>query len=284
MFFYGFWTVHRLMNVNTALHTGHKNGLCQELVLPHQTIHNTTKTLIMKKKMLMLGLAGISLMPLRAQDVETKQAPKKEKENKMYLALSAGPSFPLGKFSSKSGNPDDGAGFANTGVNAALQYGYLVGKHFGFAANIGYSQYKLDEGPLKDMMIVEDPNFQLSADHWQYFSFLVGPMASVSANNKLNFDFRFLGGLAHTNFPVISASTSSSGAKSSENWQSAFAWQVGANARYSLSEKASLFANVDYLKTKPVTEISVTNGGTESSEVEQHLGVMNLTLGVGFSF
>jgi hypothetical protein len=272
------------MNVNTVVHTGHKNGLDQELVLLHQTNHKKTKTLIMKKKMLMLGLAVISLMPLCAQDMEAKQSPKKEKENKMYLALSAGPSFPMGKFGSKSVDPEDGAGFAKTGFDAALQYGYLFDKNFGIAVNIGYSRYRLDEGPLNSMMIVDDPSFKVSADHWQYFNFLAGPMATVAANDKLNFDFRLMGGLAHTNFPVISASTSSSGAKSSENWQSAFAWQVGANARYSLSEKASLFANVDYLKTKPVTEISVTNGGTETSEVEQHLGVMNLTLGVGFSF
>lgn len=236
----------------------------------------------MKKKILLMAVTGLSLLQLCAQDMPARQAEKKE--NKMYLALSVGPSFPLGKFGSKSINPDDGAGFANTGVNAALQYGYLIGKNFGIAANIGYAQYKLDEGPLKSMMVVEDPNFQVSADHWQYFSFLAGPMATVAANDKLNFDFRLLGGLAHTNFPVISASSTYSGATSSENWQSAFAWQLGTDMRYHLSSKACFFANLDYLKTKPVTTITVTNGGTEASDVEQHLGVMNLTVGMGLSF
>jgi hypothetical protein len=270
-----------LTNINYLPLTGHFPPTVAEILLRSHVIQKS-KTLIMKKKMLLLALAGLPLLQVCAQDMPAGQAEKKE--NKMYLALSVGPSFPLGKFGSKSVNPDDGAGFAKTGVNAALQYGYLIGKNFGIAANIGYARYKVDEGPLKSMMVVEDPNFQVSADHWQYFSFLAGPMATVAANEKLNFDFRLMGGLAHTNFPVISASSSTSGASSSENWQSAFAWQLGTDMRYHLSSKACFFANLDYLKTKPVTTITITNGGTESSDVEQHLGVMNLTVGMGLSF
>lgn len=236
----------------------------------------------MKKKITLIALSVFTVLMLQAQDTPAKQPTKKE--NKMYLALSVGPSFPLGKFGSKSTNPDDGAGFANTGVNVGLQYGYLIGKNFGLAANFGYSQYKLDEGPLNSMMIVDDPSFQLSADHWQYFSFLAGPMATVAVNDKLNFDFRLLGGLAHSNFPVISASTSDMGVRSSENWQSAFAWQLGTNMRYHFTPRTCFFSNLDYMKTKPVTNITITNGGSETSEVEQHIGVMNLTVGVGFAF
>lgn len=236
----------------------------------------------MKKKITLLALSVFTVLLLQAQDMPEKQTMKKE--NKMYLALSVGPSVPLGKFGSKSTLPEDGAGFANTGIKLGLHYGYLIGKNFGLASNIGYARYKLDEDAINSMMVVDDPTFKVSADHWQYYSFLVGPMATVTANDKLNFDFKVLGGLTHTNFPVISAATSSSSASSSENWQSAFAWQLETTMRYHFNPRTCFFTNFDYLKTKPVTNITITNGGTESSEVEQHISVISLTVGVGLAF
>ena len=215
---------------------------------------------------------------------ETNETIKKSIENKYYLGVSFGLATPVGDFASKSTDINAKAGFAKTGFNTNLHFAYLASKYFGFASNFSYSTHKINTDAFYAAIQEADPSFKLSADHWQYFTLLVGPMATVSASDKAFFDFKLLGGISDINFPTLRGTHGSVNASSKEKWETAFAWQIATNFRYNFTPKAFFLVNLDYSHTKPKANITVTNGSTEVVGVEQEVGVINTNVGIGINF
>jgi hypothetical protein len=236
----------------------------------------------MKKKILLLMILSTSLFSLFAQ--ETTETIKKSADKKFYLGVSFGLASPVGDFASKSTDTNAKAGFAKTGFNTNLHFGYLASKHFGFASNFSYSTHQIKSEAFYAAIQDIDPSFRLSADHWQYFTLLVGPMATVSASDKAFFDFKLLGGISNINFPTVRGTSGSVNASSKEKWETAFAWQIATNFRYNFTPNAFFLVNLDYSHTKPKANITVTNGSTEVVGVEQEVGVINTNVGIGINF
>lgn len=186
--------------------------------------------------------------------------------NKLFLALSGGPSLPVGDYQSKSLDNEQ-AGLAKTGYNLNLHFGYQAQKNFGITSNLLYTKHSIDESAIHQI----DP--ELSADHYQYYGITVGPMVTVPASDKILFDFKVLGGITNVNFPVISYQN----AFGEEKWGAAFTWQLGTDLRFNFGKKTFLIANLDYTNMKPKMTV-------DEIDVEQKMSALDINVGIGFNF
>jgi hypothetical protein len=217
----------------------------------------------MKKLMVLLSLLILVALSVNAQDQV------KAKQQQSFLAISGGPSMPVGVFGETS---SDEAGMAKTGYNFNLHFNHLFNNFFGIATTGFYSQYAMDVSSL------QNEQFPVSADHWQYYGLMAGPMFTFNDKGKMNFDFRLGLGAANVNFPVLKVAN----LVSNEKWATAFAAQFATDFRYNFSNKAFFIANLDLTAMRPETTITIHEGG--SFEIHQDIDVINFGIGIGFNF
>ncbi|MGZ3901838.1 MAG: hypothetical protein ACXVDC_16040 [Bacteroidia bacterium] len=222
-------------------------------------------------KKLMLVIASITLVIISANAQEKAVQPTK----KFFVSLAAGPSFPLGTFESKNTNitTNSTSGFAKTGYNLNLHFGYQLHENFGIVSHILFSEYKLDVSKFADANV--------SADHWQYYGILAGPMLTLPAGEKARFDFKALGGVTNVNSPGVKVDGED---YFKEQWSAAFALQFGADFRYNLTENLYVIVNADYNHMKPSFTITNVEGATFTHSPKQEMEHINLTGGIGFNF
>ena len=234
----------------------------------------------MKKTIGIISLLVFYTLHAFAQ--ELPNATSTEKKYKFFAALTGGPSMPVGPFGSSSVTSSSSeSGFAEFGYNINLHTGYQFGTNYGLASTIFYSRYKLDVAALtKLFQDVLPPNTSIGADHWQYYGILAGPMGTVALTRNVSLDVKVLAGIARANFPVFEFANT----QSQEKWTNAFAWQSGTNLRYNFTPKACFFTNLDYNFMKPVWKLSDTTDGLgQTTDVEQKMGVIDLSVGLGIN-
>ncbi len=237
----------------------------------------------MKKLLfIFIGLLSTSTM-LMAQDAEPVAKTSKTPP-KFFLAFSAGPAIPVGAFASKDINASSDAGLANLGYNLNLHSGYQISDYFGVTGNFLYSRFQMDQGAITRYLNSSGSGgVNATADHWQYWGVIAGPMATLPVSDEIFFDFKAMGGYARANMPVIGfqlAGYPSASLQTPEKWSDVFAWQLGTNMRYNFATNACLFANFDYNHMEPVWKFNF-NG--EDLKVQQKMGVIDFTVGVGIT-
>lgn len=238
----------------------------------------------MMKKLLFITILSFVLQG-KAFSQETVAESKTGKENpKFFLAFTAGPAIPVGAFASKNISSASDAGLANLGYNLNLHAGYQISKNFGVAGGVYYSRFQLDQDAISRYLNSSGSGgINATADHWQYWGVIAGPMATLPVGNDVFFDFRAMGGYARANMPVIGfqlAGYPTSSTQTPEKWSDVFAWQFGTNMRYNFTKNACVFANFDYNHMEPVWKFNF-NG--EDTKVEQKMGAIDLTVGIGLT-
>jgi hypothetical protein len=217
----------------------------------------------MKKVMVFLGLLILVALSVNAQDrVKTKK-------QQTFLAISGGPSMPVGVFGETI---SEEAGMAETGYNFNLHFNHLFNNFIGIASTGFYSQYAMDVSSAQNY------DFAVSADHWQFYGLTAGPMFSFNETGKWNFDFRLGLGAANVNFPVLKVDNF----VSNEKWATAFAAQLGTDLRYNFSKKGFIIVNLDLTAMRPEATITMTEAG--NIKIHQDIDVVNLGIGIGFNF
>ena len=203
---------------------------------------------------------------------------------KFFLAFTAGPSIPVGAFASKTISETSDAGLANLGYNLNLHTGYQISDNFGITGNVMYSRFQLDNDAVNRYLNSSGSGaLNSTADHWQYWGVIAGPMATLPVGNDIFFDFKAMGGYARANMPVIGFQMAGlpSGAQTPEKWSDVFAWQFGTNMRYNFAKNACLYANLDYNHMEPTWKFSFSN---EQFDITQKMGAIDFTVGVGLTF
>ncbi len=218
------------------------------------------------KKLLLIFVALLVSGAMMAQGSKGKMTPKS------FLAFHGGPSFTIGDFNSTDEN-NEKAGFAKTGLNLNLNYGYLFNKNIGITAAGFYNRYNLDKGFLHDL-----PGTDL--DHWQFYGLSVGPMFSHAINDKMAVDLRIMGGVANANTPRF---TFDGELLIKEDWKMAFMFQGGLDLRINTGGNVFIFTNADYMGMQPEFKIEDITG-TEVDRRHQTISVINVTGGVGIKF
>lgn len=217
----------------------------------------------------------------------------KGKVTKSFLAFHAGPSFPVGDFgitklsASNGVVADRDAGFAKTGYNLDLAYGYKVNGNFGFTASAFFNNNKLNNGAIqremeKELDVATGELNGLKLDHWKWYGIAAGPMLSHNITPKVAVDLRVMGGVANANSPKI---VFADWVTIKEDWSAAPLFLGALDLRFGLSNNMFIFTNVDYLYMKPEFKVETNIDGEIMTETfKQKMSVVNLTGGVGIRF
>ena len=211
-------------------------------------------------------------LPLLVGAQENKETTS---EKYQYLALHVGAGFPAGDFGSNNLDNEE-AGFAKTGVNVGLQYGYKLGKNLGLGAGVFYNFFNA----AKSVAIPDNGGtINVSLDHWQFYGLTVGPTVTIDLDDQVCLDLRAMAGIATANTPRIKYQGT---ALLKEDWSTTPVMQGGANIRVKMNDsRLFIFANMDFTYLYPdFTVTSYDNSFTE--KIKQRMSVLNLTGGVGF--
>jgi hypothetical protein len=119
----------------------------------------------MKRQLFMLAIMMLSF-------IAVAQTP----DRKGYVALSIGPSFPVGDFAGKSAG-NISAGLAENGyISNILNVGYRIGDHLGACFAFFYGEYKIGE--------------ENSNDWWQVTGLSAGPQYTFLPGGKFEVDLK----------------------------------------------------------------------------------------------
>ena len=203
--------------------------------------------------------------------------------SKAFLVLSAGPTIPVGVFSSTDVDKS-GAGYANLGYNVNLNAGYQITDMFGVSGTVFYSRYNVDQKLVDNLnsLFSIAPRYSFETDHWQYGGIVVGPMATVKVIDNVMVDFKAMAGFARVNAPTLKISDGVTGellATSEDKWTDALALQFGSNLRYNFASRFCAFANIDYGFMHPKWK-----GNATEDEFKQEMGVIDINVGIGTTF
>jgi len=232
----------------------------------------------MKKIFLLVAVTMSMYMIAIAQ--ERRAGPEK----KGFLILSAGPSFPLGNFSSTTfdinSNTPPKNGFAKTGFNLDLQGGYHFVKNFGVTGSVFYNLYSYDEQRLKDQLgIPAEANMRV--DHWKYYGIVAGPMLTATITPKTSIDFNVMTGVISANSPKAIVSDDGTGDIVNEDWSTAVPIRVGSGMRFQFGENGYFGIGMNYFFAEPRFKTLFLG---ETYEAHQQLSALTVNAGIGFRF
>ncbi len=211
-------------------------------------------------------------------------------QDKGYLAISIGPSFPVGDFRSIDFD-NERAGFAEVGTVTDFSFAYRFGKSLGIAAMLRWQSNGLDIDPLLSEMKKLYPTAKWSAtsDNWTLNGFLLGFYSSFPIEKSTTcFEVRAMLGYMSATLPDYSISGTSNGVTliSKINTQSAgtACFLLGAGFRFKIGAKASILLNMDYSSaTAEFQHTSNTTNFSSSSnyDITQEMKTVNIGFGIG---
>ncbi|MGE5108895.1 MAG: hypothetical protein ACM3H8_15255 [Sphingobacteriales bacterium] len=239
------------------------------------------------KKLLMSMIVLLISGTMMAQKVEVK------KEARHFLALHGGVSIPLGDFGSTSLNPsssliaDKGAGFAKTGFNINLTYGYKITDPIGITASAFYNNHKLDISAIqremeKELDVPTGTLNSLKMDHFQWYGISAGPMFTQNISSAILFNLRVMGGVANVNSPKTEFENS---LLIKEDWSAAPLFRGGVDFLFDVGGNLYIFTSADYLYMKPKFTMQATiENETFTETAKQNIAVVNLSGGLALRF
>lgn len=220
------------------------------------------------KKLLLMTMVLLISGVVMAQGSKGKMTPKS------FLALHGGPSLTTGFFAST--NFDNTlSGFANTGFNMNLNYGYHFTRIAGITGSVFYSRYNLD----KDAIAIIHSG--TNADHWQFYGISAGPMLTHEFSDKVAGDLNVMGGVASVNSPKYTYENLLS---VSPDWRWAGMFQVNLDLRFNIGGNVFIYANGGYMYMQPEFKLVSSDGVQSTGRHHQTISVINLTGGVGIKF
>ncbi|MFN5335325.1 MAG: hypothetical protein ACK5BV_09075, partial [Bacteroidota bacterium] len=134
-------------------------------------------------------------------------------QDKGYIAISVGPSFPTGDFASKDMD-NESAGFAKTGAIFDLSFAYKIGKNFGVTALLRGQSNKVDAQAIADEVskqLTSDITGTVRTSSWGVGGFLVGGYGSFPVAKQLSFDSRLMAGFISATSPDMTINLSGTG-------------------------------------------------------------------------
>jgi hypothetical protein len=207
-------------------------------------------------------------------------------QDKGYIGLSVGPSFPMGDYGSSSIN-NEHAGLAETGLMIDLSFGYKLGKNFGIAALVRGQSNPIDEDAF-DIFSLYGLSYTIQADAWSLGNYMVGGYLSVPVTEgKISFDSRVLVGVANATSPeltiTISDGYSTEWVRQNSESGTSFAFLLGAGFKFNVGPKICLLTNIDYSSTDAEMDVTSTSsqGDVETGKIEQTMATFNISVGFG---
>jgi hypothetical protein len=212
-------------------------------------------------------------------------------QDKGYVAISFGPSFPNGDFGSKDIN-NESAGLANTGAIIDISFTQKFGKNLGMTLLLRGQANGIDTEPLLEELYALNPAVFWTAESnsWGIGGFMGGLYGNFPmGNGNFSFEPRVMVGVVNATSPDILLSGYAGGqsfwVKSHSTDATDFAYLLGVGFKYNLGTHLCLIANVDYLGASPEFKDALTTssiGDYETSTFTQTYGTVNMGVGIGY--
>ena len=212
-------------------------------------------------------------------------------QDKGYVAISIGPSIPIGDFASK--DPDnDKAGLAQTGAIFDISFCYKLGKQLGVSALLRGQANSTDKQVIVNELATQLPSgvtADVDTGYWSAGALMVGGYGSFPLSKKISFDSKIMFGLLTASSPSFDINLNSGGGmgwvKQESVSSSAFAYLLGVGLKFDAGKRICLLANVDYMGAKPKfenVEIVGSDGTIQTTNWEQPYATINIGIGVGY--
>lgn len=235
------------------------------------------------RKILLLLLISISCFSIQAQ---IKRKPH-------FISLNGGLSMPVGEYS----NFDTAfASSAKAGKYFGLEGALYVSRFVGFGLNVGAYINPVNQNELKDAYakeFVSSQSITINADEWLNGYAMVGVYLTIPIK-KVRLDFKFLGGAVNSDQPLVEVTIDQNGKESVIINKStevlAFGINYGAHLRIPIVSKfylrlnAETFTSLPEFKNQTESMNNNSNNSISTKTVEQTISVLNLGVGLAFSF
>jgi len=236
------------------------------------------------------------------------------KQKNFFAEVSAGPSFPIGKFAEKTSNglmEKDPVGFANLGLAANVTVGYYINRSIGVLLIGGYSENRQNASSYEDYLrrywLGGYTTIDTETNKWKVKKAMGGIfwITPLTASSKIKLLTKLTAGICKTAIPGYSYNAFSSGPggtyrratgyMSKTVLKSSFCYQVSVEGQYKLNDK--LYALLDINCFNGAPEKTMTYNTNEplptstgypyqfrTEKRAYRLGSVNALLGLGLSF
>lgn len=226
------------------------------------------------KKLLLLTLALMAGLALMAQ------GSRKTTEYKNTLAFHAGPSLPMGVFSSSMPDNED-AGMAKPGITLGLNYQYQLNEQLGLLVSGFYNQHKTDRLEFTfDFGEDGTETMILTADNWHFYGLSAGPFLQFSLAKNISSNLHVLGGVANVRLPSFYFNDEEG---TRYDWGIGPVLQGGMDLKMNAGKQFFVFLNAEYQYMRPTFSM-YDIWDDVSDKVYQKISVLNVTGGIGFRF
>jgi len=210
-------------------------------------------------------------------------------QDKGYIAVSVGPSIPIGDFASKNIN-NVSAGFAAGGAIFDISFAYKFGKNFGLSAMLHGQANGIDEVALESSYNKQiGGSWNVRSKPWSIGGLMFGAYGSFPISEKVSFDTRAMVGFLSATSPELNITLNGSGGaawvKQSAETALPFSVLLGGGFKFDVRKRVCLLLNMEYIAAKPEfrnVEITSSNGGApETSTYSQSIRAINFGFGLG---
>ncbi|WP_316803410.1 outer membrane beta-barrel protein [Pedobacter nototheniae] len=211
---------------------------------------------------------------------------------KSFIGISVGPSFPVGDFANKSVS-NENSGLATTGGFLNLNYGYRFSNNFGAIAILRGSIYGVDSQSLKNNYSLPDGSggsISFDAGTWKTGAVMVGLFQGISLGTNKDFVLEARGaiGVQRTSSPSLKIKGSITGFGTFEGEQksvsaTAFAYLVGLGLNYGLGNNLSLKLHGDYSGSNPKFQDITASSYAAGTKITSKQNINTIDVGVGLA-
>lgn len=204
-----------------------------------------------------------------------------------YVAVSLGPSIPLGDFASDSFS-NEKAGLARTGVLFEASGGYRLAPHFGLMGTIRSAANPVDAQALADALAASiGGTVRVEARPWSTASVMLGIFTAIDLSESTVLEARLQGGMGVSSSPEVTVDASGTKVKETSANGAAFTMAVGAGLRFGLSERLCLLTSFDYQAMEPQFtggQLKGPSGTEELKDFKQPMSWLSIGIGLGVRF
>lgn len=197
---------------------------------------------------------------------------------RIVVGVSAGPSFPKGKFESTD-LFDEKAGFAKQGIYLGVDAGYQLEKNYGVCGAIRIGSHPLDVQQLANgYASVLGGIFTVRSQRWVHSNIFGGVFITIPIK-KLSIDMRMMPGIVNFSYPEITAESKQYQFSQRSLPSKVIGFCAGGAIRYKLSENFSAALNAEIMRSKPsfVVEYEV-NGNQDAVKIDQPVSLQQVGL------
>jgi|SRR4030095_12539235 hypothetical protein len=215
---------------------------------------------------------------------------KKQKDEKVFLGVNIGPSFPQSDFANTDYTVN--SGYAKTGYRIELYGGVNVVSMFGISVMGFFNLNPTDPDNLKTKLNADYPgnNWQINSKNWEVIGGLGGLSFKYPMSKKASLHLTLLGGYLSAKSPELNFVSDTNVYKIESNTASSWSYLTSIGVYYDLGQNVSGTLDFEYLGSRPKfdnvkTSANINGNLTESTtSFIREIAAFNIAIGFKYSF